>query len=281
MKIEDTHTPEKYRYCSKHIVVMTWFDQDVKKNIEEPWRYFAISGFVMSFKNRWFLATAGHIIRDMEENRMNGLTRVRSMGIVDHGGVEAQHTESYPFDYDGAEKYWVADGNGLDFGFIEIQPFYRKLMKANSVAAIPESHWDRDEDHEYEEYFVMGLPSNQQIRLGGIEDKESTLVGHGKIVVMPILKVRGDDAPPQKSTPVIFAKVHDERVTNVKHVDGFSGSPVYGMGPRDDQGRLPYRLVAMQYAWEPKKRVVILSPVRTFARLFQQHLAAKKTKRPH
>jgi hypothetical protein len=54
-----------------------------------------------------------------------------------------------------------------------------------------------------------------------------------------------------------------------------------GMGPRDDQGRLPYRLVAMQYAWEPKKHVVILPPVRTFARLFQQHLAAKKTKKPH
>lgn len=281
MKIEDTHAPGKYRYCSKHIVVMTWFDQDVKKNIEEPWRYFAISGFVMSFEDRWFLATAGHIVNDLEYNRLNGLTRVRSMGMIDHGGVEAEHKDEFPFNYDGAEKYYVVDDDGLDFGFIEIQPFYRRIMETNKVTPITESHWDRDDDPEYEEYFVMGLPSNQQIRLGGIEAGESTLEGHARIIVMPILKVSGDDAPPQKSTRVIFAKVRDERVTNVKHVDGFSGSPVYGMGPRDEQGRLPYRLVAMQYAWEPNKRLVILSPVRTFARLFQKHLATKNTERPH
>lgn len=275
MKISDTLAPGKYRYCSKHIVVMTWFDQDVKKNIEEPWRYFAISGFVMSFENRWFLATAGHIIRDMEHNRLNGLTRVRSMGIADHGGVEAQHQDIYPFDYDGAEKHWVVDDDGLDYGFIEIQPFYRTLMEANAVTAIDESHWDRDEP-EYEEYFVMGLPSDQQIRLGGIERGEVTLEGRARIIVMPILKVSGDDAPPQKSTQVIFAKVRDERVTSVKDVDGFSGSPVYGMGPKDEQGRLPYRVVGMQYAWDPNKRVVIFSSVRTFARLFQQHLAKHK-----
>lgn len=275
MKISDTLAPGKYRYCSKHIVVMTWFDQDVKKNIEEPWRYFAISGFVMSFEDRWYLATAGHVVKAIENNRTNGLTRSRSFGIIDHGGVEAVHRESYPFDYESAEKYWVEDEDGLDFGFIEIKPFYRKLMEANSVTAIDESHWDRDES-EYEEYFVMGLPSDQQIRLGGIERDEVTLEGWARIIVMPILKVSDDDAPPQKSTQVIFARVRDERVTNVKDVDGFSGSPVFGMGPKDEQGRLPYRVVAMQYAWDQKKRVVILSPVRTFARLFQQHLAEHK-----
>ena len=51
----------------------------------------------------------------------------------------------------------------------------------------------RDEDHEFEEYFVMGLQGNQQIRLGGIEAGESTLEGRARIVVMPILKVTGDE----------------------------------------------------------------------------------------
>ncbi|HWB10436.1 MAG TPA: hypothetical protein VFE62_19820 [Gemmataceae bacterium] len=69
MKIEDTLAPVKYRYCSKHIVVMTRFDQDVEKSVEEPWRYFAISAFVMSFEDRWFLATAGHIIKNIEQKR--------------------------------------------------------------------------------------------------------------------------------------------------------------------------------------------------------------------
>jgi hypothetical protein len=276
VKIEETLAPEKYRECSKHIVVMSWFDQDVNKSEEEHWRYFAISGFVMSFENRWFLATAGHIVRDLEHNRLNGLTRVRAMGIIDHGGVEAKHTDVFPFDYDGAEKYWVVDENGLDFGFIEIQPFYRKTMEANKVAPISESHWDGDEESDFEEYFVMGLPSNQQIRLGGIELGVSTLQGHARIIVMPILTVGDDDAPPQKATPVIYAKCRDERVKTLEHVNGFSGSPVFGMGPKNEDGTIPYRVVAMQYAWNPNKRVIILSPLRTFARLFQQHLAAKK-----
>jgi hypothetical protein len=276
VKIEDTLAPGKYRYCSKHIVVMSWFDQDVKKSEEDDWRYFAISGFVMSFEDRWFLATAGHIVRDLEHNRINCLTRVRSMGIIDHGGAEAEYKDVFPFDYDGSEKYWVVDDDGLDFGFIEIQPFYRKTMEANKVTPITEWHWDRDEDHEFEEYFVMGLPSNQQIRLGGIEAGESTLEGRARIIVMPILKVSGDEAPPQKSTPVTFAKVRDERVRKIEHVDGFSGSPVIGMGPKNEDGTIPYRVVAMQYAWDANKHVVILSPVRTFARLFQQYLAAKR-----
>lgn len=91
MNIEDTHAPRKYRYGSKHIVVMSRFDQDVTKSEEDDWRYFAISGFVMSFEDRWFLATAGHIVGDLEHNRANGLTRVRSMGIIDHGGVEVEY----------------------------------------------------------------------------------------------------------------------------------------------------------------------------------------------
>jgi len=276
VKIEDTLAPAKYRYCSKHIVVMSWFDQDVKKPEEDDWRYFAISGFVMSFEDRWFLATAGHIVQDLEHNRLNGLTRVRAMGMIDHGGVDARHKDGFPFDYDGAEKYSVVDDDGLDFGFIEIQPFYRKTMEANEVMPISESHWDRDEGHEFEEYFVMGLPSNQQIRLGGIEAGESTLEGRARIIVMPILKVGADEAPPQKATLVVYAKCRDERVKEWQHVNGFSGSPVFGMGPKKEDGTIPYRVVAMQYAWDPNKHVVILSPVRTFARLFQQHLAAKK-----
>ena len=272
MDNEDARAPTKYRYCSKHIVVMTWFDQDVKKSVDEPWRFFAISGFVMSFNDRWFLATAGHIVKDLEHNRLNGLTRVRSVGIIDHGGVEAIHRDAFPFAYDEAEKFFIVDEEGLDFGFIELKPFYRQLMEANSVTAITESHWDREDDHDFEEYFVLGLPSNQQILLGGIESGESSLEGHAKIVVMPIQKLRDDDAPPQKSTTVIYAKVRDERVTKLEHVDGFSGSPVFGMGPPNEDGTIPYRVVAMQYAWITTKRAIVASPLRTFGYLFRKNL---------
>ena len=276
MKIERTLAPGKYRYLSKHIVVMTWFDQDVKKDVGDEWRYFAISGFVMSFEDKWFLATAGHIVRDIEENRLGGLTRVRAMAIIDHGGVEAKHTDAFPFDYDGAEKYWVVDNDGLDFGFIEIQEFYRRTMEANDVVPISESQWDQEEGQEFEENVVIGLPCNQQIRLGDISAGKSTLEGRAQIVVMPILNVRDDDAPPQKSTSVIYAKCRDKKVEKLEHVDGFSGSPVFGIGPKNEDGTIPYRVIAMQFAWEPTKRCVVLSPVRTFARLFQQYLASKK-----
>ena len=149
MDITDVLVPAKYRYCSKHIIVMTWFDQDVRKAVEETWRYSAISGFAMSFEDRWFLATAGHIV----------------------------------------------------------------------------------------------------------------------------------ESPPQKCAPVIYAQVRDSRVTNVAHVDGFSGSPVFGMGPKRDDGTTPYRVIAMQYAWSPDKRVIVASPIRTFARLFSKHLAKESPKR--
>lgn len=265
----------KYKYCSKHFVSLNWFDQDIKKHPkDEPWRHFAVSGFVMSIEDQWFLATAGHILHDIEYNRKNNETRVRSMGLHDHGGVEAKFTEPFPFPFCEADKHFMYDEDrGIDFGFIRIEPFYRKIMEANAVKAIPESHWNTDDEFEATEYFVLGIPSALKVLLNKYQGGDTPLTGFARITVLEIDLLPQDEE--QKEFPRICGKPKNFTVTKPEHVDGFSGGPLIGLGAAVD-GKIPYRVLGMQHSWDNSQKVVWANPLKLIGELIQKKLRGEE-----
>jgi len=262
---------DKLQYVSRHFVVMTWFQQHVRDHAQDAtWRYFAVSGFVMSFGGDWYVATAGHILEQLEENRVRQKTRVRSFALIDHGGVQAKFQDSIPFMYEDAAKHYVVDSNaGLDYGFIAISTYFRKLLKANSVIPLAEEHW-RQEARSFRDYAVLGCPTVHQ----SIDEETDygPMIGHAQVTVMPVAKLAKEDEPKPKKHPRFFAKVLD---TKVADIDGFSGGPLIGFGAKKD-GVIPYRVVAMQYAWDEKRRIIRASPLSVFAPLFENYYASKK-----
>ena len=262
---------DKFRYASRHFVAMTWFQKDVRDPAKEvPWQYFAVSGIIMAFGDTWYLATAGHIVDQLEENRAETKSEVKSFALIDHGGVEARYSGCVPFRYEDAEKYYVVNlPAGLDFGFIRIDPFFRKPLEVNAVVPLTEKHW-RQPSLRFREYAVIGCPTARQ----HMDDETDfdPMTGHAQITVMPVAKLSKKDEPKAAKHPRFFARVLDQKVTDI---DGFSGGPVIGFGA-EQNGVIPYRVVAMQYSWKEKQRVIRASPLSVFVPLFEEQLASTK-----
>ena len=61
-------TNDSIRFLCRHLVSFGWIDCTVNERgdrIGEP-RVHCQSGFIMSFQGVWMLATAGHVIQDLE-----------------------------------------------------------------------------------------------------------------------------------------------------------------------------------------------------------------------
>ena len=265
---------EKLKRPSRHFVSLVWFQQNANEPAgEKTWKNFAAAGFVMSFGGTWYLGTAGHILEDLEENRKARATRTNSFALVDHGGVEADFTDPVPFDFENAVKHYVVDANaGLDFGFIKIAPFYRKLLEANQVVPLTEEHWKRKQGRS-RIYVVMGCPSVRR-RIKQETDFEPR-TGHAQITVMHVRALAKKDEPEPLTYPRLFGRVLDEKVPDI---DGFSGGPVIRLGPKKG-GVIPYAVVAMQYSWDKRRRVIRASPLAVFGTLFEEQLASKRKRK--
>ena len=220
-----------YKYISKHFVSLAWFQEDLRPGHAGKQMSFATSGFVMSFDDQWYFATAGHIPSSLNANEKSGNARARSFGYVDHGGVEAKFHGSFPAGYEDAEKFYIYDEiQGLDFALIKIESFYRKTLEANSIAAIDESHWNRTDAFVAAEYVVLGCPMLHQKTRGEIRDGQSNLETHVQIVAMPVEVIDFEDR--SKKYERIACKPKDPSVTKIDHVDGFSGGPLVARGSR-------------------------------------------------
>src|SRR5688572_29881870 len=58
------------------------------------------SGFLMVYRGVWFLLTAGHVIRDMDELLKSHEDGRLTVVLVDGLGYEAQFAQAYPFPYE-------------------------------------------------------------------------------------------------------------------------------------------------------------------------------------
>ncbi len=71
-----TQYDSAFSYLARHFVSVTWIDrttgerESANKGIGAP---FEMSGFVVSVSDQWYLATAGHILEDLNLLRRRDL----------------------------------------------------------------------------------------------------------------------------------------------------------------------------------------------------------------
>src|ERR1051325_5227453 len=97
------------RFFSRHLVSLSGWYHATKPNTEEPdqLRFFSYSGFILSFNGLWCLATAGHILGDLEQHLRDGSIRVVRYMLLDDFGSNATSHDPIPFDYGRAPKYYI------------------------------------------------------------------------------------------------------------------------------------------------------------------------------
>src|SRR4051794_3048035 len=90
---------------------------------------FFIAGCIVTIKNEWFFVTAGHCLERLDEALQR--TRVERIRLVDYAGEQSTHRFPIPFDYETTFRQYWNEPNGLDFGYVYLSAYYRRLLEAN------------------------------------------------------------------------------------------------------------------------------------------------------
>lgn len=234
------------RFLGKHIVCLEWVAREGAQDIGSE--YANYTGFVISIRDTWFLLTAGHNLRNIEEAISHG---IGGSWFLDDTGGGGTHETHIPFDYSNTKKFWF-DEAGADYALLYLEP-YRSLLEANQIVALDERAWKQDFPVAFDHILLLGIP-------------EESLSIKGKMLykgyALSFLELT-EDVPSelQQPFPRLYAKVSKSK--NLNDIKGMSGGPIFGLQLREGE-EIRYWVIALQSGWLSSARVIAACPVAVF-----------------
>ncbi len=269
---ENEELQQWFRYYASHFVGLAGLCQPLSPDgsPKSEAHCFFCSGFVISIHRTWYLATAGHILDDIEAEVRGRKADFREFYLVDCFGLGVRSKQPIPFDYAGSYKFFrFAKSEGLDFGIIELKPCYRRLLRANGIVAISRKDWREQYRLQFNKYFILGLPNDCIERRITKQAQEYTV--HGKPVpsMVYVTEVKRPKKNWLRPYPRFIGRVSAKHKVSVGNIKGMSGGPIFGFSEQTP-GR--HYIVALQSMWLPYEGVTFGCPVPVFAELAEKHL---------
>jgi hypothetical protein len=209
-----------------------------------------MTSFVLSVDEQWFLATAGHSIRTVEEIIASGWQIVECY-LIDSMGLEAKHRDPIPFTYINSYPTQLSEDRSFDYGVIPLSLYYRKLLEKNNIQPLNEEVW-KCQPTDVDFYSLLGVPW------------ELVKVDPGQVeIVSTLQRVEPVEERPQgfpeTDAPMFYGRIELEPGrTSIK---GMSGGPIFGFYS-DAQGQLRYWLIALQSHYLPNSRYIAACPTK-------------------
>lgn len=253
---------QTFKFFCRHLVSLNGHWQPLNKDgsrsgILQPFSY---SAFVMSVRGIWVLATAGHILRDIEKYREHPDAQITNVHIVDTFGPTPISPMAMPIEFESAPYSWIAPNtddiaghHGLDIGIVLLTNNQQQLLAANGVVPIAEEHWDHNNGQQCNLHCIVGLPD---------EFVKENEVG---IVILGVDRLDNvpDDIPITEYER--FVGRIDERATF--DLKGMSGGLIIGI---NRAVRDKYWIIAVQSTWLPNRRLTFGCPIRTFGQFVEE-----------
>ncbi|HUT58421.1 MAG TPA: hypothetical protein VNA25_11305 [Phycisphaerae bacterium] len=254
-------------FC-RHVIGLSWLDAKIEPdgpadNVDacDP-KVFAVSAFVISVCDIWFLVTAGHILRDLDD-RIRAGRRIVNSRLID-GFTSEESFPPIPFTLGDTPQWYVYD-DGLDYALIPLRPSFVHQLKAGGVSALGEDAWI-DVPDSVDGYFLLGFPSQAaDITVTSDGERRNVNVGLGT----PLLPIRHVDDLPEglkcsaerfyARVPVTTGNVVGKTVT-LTDIDGMSGGPIFAVKHSGESG-FRYWVVAVQSGWVKESRVLAACPI--------------------
>ncbi len=218
-----------------------------------------ISAFVLEVRGYWFLITAGHCLREIEEFRENGV-RIKNVGLMDSLPESAPHKQLVPYHYDPDEIFWCFDeGGAIDYGVLPLDD-YRSMLEKNGVIALDEQTWKATVD-DADLYVLLGV-------VGELTKSDCNVanISRGVASIEPVENVKGVFS--KADIPMFYGKFpKNERTLSPK---GMSGGPIFAVQIID--GKLRYWLHAIQSQWVSGTREIAACPIFPIANLIEDTL---------
>jgi hypothetical protein len=232
------------RFFGRHLVSISC-THFVKKDGSDA-RYFLISGFLVSVEDTWFVATAGHVLRQIADLVGEHPERQFLFRIVDFFGPDSVHTLSIPFDFISSMRF-ILESDDVDFGLVHLAPFYQRQMQVNNQTPLTEVQWRQEPDIDAVAYFLIGIPIETVNQLPGDIVKPDHIHGQRFDVTMLFVK-RLDELPATiDRKPMMFYGALGE-TPDLTSIQGMSGCPIVAVG-KNEAGEPKYWIVAVQSGW--------------------------------
>ncbi|MFO1021577.1 MAG: hypothetical protein U0903_12905 [Planctomycetales bacterium] len=256
---EDPIIAQGFRFFCRHFIGLTGAYVFVDENGKEVGerRCFVYSGFVLSIKGRWMIATAGHILKTFDENA-DRIWLAESSIIDSFGDGHSKH--SIPFNLKDAPKFYRYDKElGVDFGLIMLNSNVERLLQANNIVPIDEQNWINLEADKATFHILIGLPTCFQ-------DEKGILSGKRYQLSPAMLIVNKLDPTPDNIPQTEYSRFVGQ-IDNRLNFDilGMSGGPIIGFSP----DRTRYWVVAIQSGWLAKRKINFGCPIQVFTSLVE------------
>jgi hypothetical protein len=244
---------------SPHIVALTGqaVPVDASGNPKGRKQFFSHSGFVIRYSGLWVYVTAGHVLRQLDEQIRDKKIKLLHSHLGDYFATDLDVGFAAPFDYPNAMKLYIDDDKlGVDVGFMLISPLYQASMIDRKVQPFVMDGWESVMPRNFKRYVLVGLPEEKFDRSTRIGVKGESIIGAVRLALM--MAWESDAVPkqkPQPENPWLAIQLGDDgRVNNIV---GMSGGPILGILIEEDC----YTVAGVQSWWDPERRVCFGTPI--------------------
>jgi hypothetical protein len=210
-----------------------------------------MTAFVLSVGEQWFLVTAGHCIREIEEITIKYGYRVAECCLIDSMGQDAKHFEPIPCTYASSYPTRLSEDKSFDYGVMVLSAYYRKLLQKNNVLPLNEEVW-KCQPSNPDFYFLLGIPG-ELVKANSKPVKIVTTLHQ----IEPISE--RPEGFSETDVPLFYGRIElGQGMTSIK---GMSGGPIFAF-QQDAQGQLRYWLIALQSHWLPRSHYIAACPTK-------------------
>jgi hypothetical protein len=214
-----------------------------------------ITAFPLEVHGHWFLITAGHVLKEIEDFVKSGGEVVKCR-LIDTLASDAPDKKlSLPFDYEAEVTAHFDYNKGLDFGVLPIRSIQREAMERNHVTPFNEEMWQEPEGRA-DYYMLLGAPSE-------LAELDDYVAKFGSLIYQVLPLDEKPEAFPEVEGSMFYGVLRESDV--VSSIKGMSGGPILAL--RWVDGHLRYWLHAIQSAWLPNTREIRACQVWAFAEI--------------
>lgn len=246
---------------AKHFLVMSYRATLPGAPEGSGQRFFA-SCFVIEAAGKWFVVTAGHVIRDIRVAIAQG---AHHSGFCLHDKAAGNNFPVGVLFHFDANEWVVLDGDprGTDYSAWPLTDLLVANLRAGGIQPVMEHSWGEPPFTQYPIWLLVGMPHERS------SPESPTGPQQFRLVCLPL-----KPADPPAGAIVerrTFARIaldpeRDQVVVN--DIAGMSGGPIFGV--RTSGTEVTYWVIGIQSSWYLPSRVISFCPAAEFFEILKE-----------
>ena len=222
---------------------------------------FTATTFLVNIKEKWFLVTAGHVVKEIKS--IIGNPEYFSFHQVLFDALNAQGVRFpvgyLPFYFDFEKAIIFGDETSDDFALIPLSDLFAAQLKAANMQPLSYEPWDDGEDT-FDSLFLLGTPkSSIKVNYVGETTPKVDEIYHELqgLLIEPLYEKPVNML--EYSAPRFYGKISTP--LNGDNIEGMSGGPILGFRQQENNRPAIYKALAVQSTWNPGSLTISACPL--------------------